>query len=170
MIDEQAQTIPAAERPHMPEGYLVPEGEGRLLAWEAVTERMENSLNYWIATVGPQSRPHVTPVWGVWMDDTFYFDGSPQTRRGRNIATNPAVVVHLESGDEVVILHGEAHEVQEASHDLRLALSKAYGAKYAAKGYAPGPETWAQGGLYRLTLRRALAWTSFSEDATRWRF
>jgi hypothetical protein len=34
-------------------------------------------------------------------------------RRNRNPAQNPAVCVHLESGSNVVILHGEARELGE---------------------------------------------------------
>ena len=48
------------------------------------------------------------PAWGAWVDGALYFDGSPETRRGRNLAQNSSIVVHLESGDEVVILEGEA--------------------------------------------------------------
>ena len=95
----------------MPEGYGVPDTEEGVLDWSWAEERLEQALNYWFATTRPDGRPHAMPAWAVWLDGTVYFEGSPLTRRARNIAENPAVVVHLESGDDVVILEGEAHEV-----------------------------------------------------------
>jgi hypothetical protein len=107
----------------------------------------------------------------VWVDGTLFFDGSPRTRRGRNIAANPAVVVHLESGKEAVILQGEVYEVKEGPDPaLAQRLAAAYRAKYREMGYAPEPDSWKEGGLYRLTPRSAFAWNQFPQDATRWRF
>ena len=141
-----------------------------MLPWSHVSERMQAAHNYWIATTSPGGRPHATPVWGVWVDETFYFDGSPKTRRGRDLAANPAVAVHLENGTDVVILEGEAHQVHHPDRALTTRLAAAYSAKYAALGYEPGPDSWDSGGLYRLRPRLAFAWTQFPTDATRWRF
>ena len=92
----------------MPQGYGVPETEEGLLPWSWATARLEAALNYWFATTRPDGRPHAMPAWAVWLDDSLYFEGSPATRRARNLAENPQVSVHLESGDEVVILEGRA--------------------------------------------------------------
>ena len=61
-----------AGRPVMPEGYLY-QHDVRLLPWSYVSERMEQSRSYWIATTRADGRPHVMPVWGVWLDEVFYF-------------------------------------------------------------------------------------------------
>jgi hypothetical protein len=167
VIDDR--TVAAMGRPQMPEGYLLAESLEGYVPWEHVQRRMSEALNYWISTTRPDGRPHATPVWGMWLDDTFYFDGSPETRRGRNIAANPHIVVHLESADDVVILEGEAHQIV-ASLELRERLAAAYSAKYASHGYSPGPETWETGGLYVMTIRKAIAWTAFTKDPTRWVF
>ncbi len=76
--------------------------------WSWAVERLESALNYWFSTTRPDGRPHAMPAWAVWVDHALYFDGSPETRRSRNLAVNPAIAVHLESGDQVVILEGEA--------------------------------------------------------------
>ena len=86
------------------------------------------------------------------------------------MAANPAVAVHLESGTDVVILHGDAREIRGAGGDFYVRLAGAYSAKYKSLGYEPSPDTWTTGGLYSVTPRTAFAWTSFPEDATRWRF
>ena len=53
------------------------------------------------------------PVWGAWVDGMFFFHSHPGTRKARNLAVNPAIVVHLECGDDVVIVEGEAEVVNE---------------------------------------------------------
>jgi pyridoxine/pyridoxamine 5'-phosphate oxidase len=103
--------------------------------------------------------------WGVWIDGAFYFGTARSSRKARNLAQNPAVSVHLNSGDEVVILEGT---VVEVSHNERAALKKldaASGAKYKMPLTAIPGETV----LYRVQLRVVLAWTekAFPKNATR---
>ena len=168
--NESGPLEPVAGRPEVPAGYQPPGGEERLLPWQHARRRLEEARHYWVATVRPDGRPHVTPIWGVWLDDAFYFDGSPETRRHRNIAHNPAVAVHLEDGADVVIVEGVAEAVADPPRSLTERLAAAYSAKYAALGYAPEPDTWDRGGLYRMRPRKALAWTQFPDDMTRWLF
>lgn len=168
--NETEQKTPVAGRLEVPEGYRPPGGEGRLLPWEHAQRRLEEARHYWVATVRPDGRPHVSPVWGVWLDDAFYFDGSPETRRHRNIAQNPAVAVHLEDGADVVIVEGIAEAVEKPPRSLAERLAAGYSAKYADLGYAPEPDTWDGGGLYRMRPWKALAWTHFPDDMTRWLF
>jgi hypothetical protein len=165
--------VPKPTRPYVPE-YGIPDTEEGMLPWSHVCERMEQALHYWISTVSPEGQPHATPVWGVWLDDAlykgFYFDGSPRTRRGSNLAANPAVAIHLESGEDVVIFRGEAKQIDGRDRNFSRCLAAAYAAKYKAKGYAPAPDTWDEGGLYVLRPHVVFAWTSFPQDATRWVF
>jgi nitroimidazol reductase NimA-like FMN-containing flavoprotein (pyridoxamine 5'-phosphate oxidase superfamily) len=164
-----SSNTPKPSRPYIP-GYGVPKTEKGMLPWSHVVERMEKARNYWIGTTDPEGRPHATPVWGVWLDGRLYFDGGPTTRRVRNLLQNPSVVVHLESGDEVVILQGEAREAKAPERALTERLSTAYCAKYAASGYAPTPDQWDAGGLYEMRPRQVFAWTKFPKDTTRWQF
>jgi len=83
-------------------------GSGKL-AWGWATERLARARTYWIATTRPDGQPHSRPVWGVWLDITFYFStGSLATQ---NLAAQSAITVHLESGNEVVIIEGTAQQV-----------------------------------------------------------
>ena len=143
-----------------------------MLPWSHARERLERAYVYWIATTRPDGRPHVSPVWGVWVDDTLYFGGDPQTRRVRNLATHPAIAVHLESDDgkDVVIVEGEAHELRAPDHALAVRIAAAYAAKYASDGYEPSPDSWDGGGLSVMHPRVALAWMDLSKDPTRWHF
>ncbi len=162
---------PQADRPQMPEGYGIPKTTEGLLPWSHVSEMMSAALNYWIGTTRPDGRPHAVPLWGVWVGERFYFEGGPDTRRGRNLASNPAVVVHVERGDDVVILEGSAEHLENPDRSLAEQLAAAFGAKYGPKyNYHPKPDSWREGGLYIVQPSVVLAWTRFPEDCTRWRF
>lgn len=167
---------PRAERPTVPADYGMPDSDEGLLPWSWAAERLESALNYWVISVWPDNRPHASPVWGVWMDGAFYFDGSPETRRMKNILANPETVVHLESGDEVVIVEGRTTPVPHPpEREVAERLAGHYAQKYAAHDYRPSPDQWDEGGLYVLQPRRALGWllkpdVPFGSTYTRWRF
>lgn len=161
-----------ATRPVIPAGYGVPETDEGLLGWSWAVARLESASNYWFATTRPDGRPHAMPAWGVWLDGALYFEGSPATRRARNLAANPAVSVHLESGDEVVVVEGRAHDAADPDRALAERLSSAFGAKYGETTweYRPTPDQWKRGGLWRLEPEVAFGWAEFPRDATRWLF
>ncbi|HSN73709.1 MAG TPA: pyridoxamine 5'-phosphate oxidase family protein, partial [Anaerolineae bacterium] len=99
---KQPTPQPLAQRPAMQDYGISDEPDG-LLPWSFASQRMAAARNYWIGSSRPDGRPHAAPVWGVWLDDVFYFGTVPGSVKARNLAANPALVVHLESGDEVVI-------------------------------------------------------------------
>jgi len=156
----------------MPAGYGVPVTDDGLLDWSWAAARLEPALNYWFATTRPDGRPHAMPAWGVWLDDALYFEGSPATRRAQNLAENPALAVHLESGDEVVILEGRAQDAHAPERALADRLAAAFGAKYGDTKwqYRPTPEQWDRGGLWRLRPQVAFGWGDYPRDVTRWLF
>jgi hypothetical protein len=153
-------------RPKIPTQYGIPKHNQGLLPWSHVIDRMSQASHYWICTVDAKGHPHVTPVDGLWLNGRLYFGGSPQTRRNRNLLTNPAVSVHLDSSDDVVILQGEAH-LQMPDHELAVQLSKASAAKY---GYAPGPEDYEASGVHIFRPLTVFGWKQFPRDVTRWQF
>ncbi len=156
-------------RPAMPTDYGVPEHDEGLLDWSWAVERLATARNYWFHTTRPDGRPHAMPAWGAWVDGVLYFDGSPETRRGRNLAANSNIVVNLESGDEVVILEDEAVYQGTPSQEIAEQLAAALAAKYGPK-YAPTADTWDRGGLWRVRATVAFGWTEFPGSVTRWRF
>ena len=158
---------PTVGRPHMPPGYGMPKHNKGLLPWSHVTERMTEAMRYWVCTVSPDGRPHATPVDGLWIDDQLYFGGSPKTRRNRNLAANPAVCIHLENAMNVIILHGDAHELRAPDRPLALRLAES---SLKKDGWGPKPEDFAAGGTYVFRPRVVLAWKQFPKDATRWQF
>jgi hypothetical protein len=147
-------------RPEFGPNYGISAEEEGMLAWSWADERLGAARNYWIVTAGTDREPSAAPVWGVWADGAVYFSTSPRSRKGQNLAADPRVVIHLESGDEVVILHGEVER-----YELKESLADAYEAKY---DYRPEPgEGW-----FTLRPRRALAWLEreYPKTATRFDF
>jgi len=79
--------------------------------------------------------------------------------------------VHLESGDQVVILEGEAHEAGRPDPAFAQRVAAAFEAKYGAfHDYHPAPTTWDNGGLWVMRPRVPFGWTEFPKVPTRWRF
>jgi nitroimidazol reductase NimA-like FMN-containing flavoprotein (pyridoxamine 5'-phosphate oxidase superfamily) len=142
-----------------------------MVPWNWAVEQLQQARNYWFSTTRPDGRPHAMPAWAVWLDDALYFDGSPETRRARNLAANPAISVHLESGDQVVVLEGQAQEAGRPGPELAQRLAAAFETKYGAShDYHPEPTTWDEGGLWILRPRVAFGWTEFPKALTRWHF
>ncbi len=136
-----------------------------MLPWSHAVDRLEAARYYWLATTRPDGRPHVTPLWGVWVDEALYMDGLPTTHWARNLAANPALSVHLDNGDNVVILEGEVEDLT-TDPDLGSRIIDAWSSKYGR--LQPDP---AGSGIFRLRPRTARAWSNESlEDGTRWRF
>lgn len=163
---------PVVDRPIMPDGYGVPTDTQGLLAWSDVEVRLVEATAYWLATTRPDGRPHVVPRWGVWLDGAFWYDGSPETLHVRNLAANQNCVLHLEDGTRAVILEGTSGPTSPPSAELGRRLSAAF-SKYHDAGYEPEPTAWDgedAGGLCRFTPVKALAWSSFPTDVTRFRW
>ena len=57
--------------------------------WSDVRRVIEEAELFWISTVRPDGRPHVTPLPAVWRDDTLYFCTGAEEQKGVNLARNP---------------------------------------------------------------------------------
>ena len=158
---------PDPQRPYFGKTYGIDSSLEGLLPWSWVSEQMARSRNYWIGSTRPDGRPHVAPVWGVWLDDVLYFSTDRASRKSRNLAVNPQVVVHLESGDEVVILEGVVEELRDM--ELYKQVARAYNAKY--QGVFMDEQAYT-GVVYAVRLQGAFGWLErdFVRSATHWKF
>jgi nitroimidazol reductase NimA-like FMN-containing flavoprotein (pyridoxamine 5'-phosphate oxidase superfamily) len=165
-IQNSNNAAPSPGRPVMPKGYSIRKDKQGLLPWSSVAAKLVAAHNYWVASTRPDGRPHVMPVWGIWMDGAIFFGTDRGSRKGRNIAVNPSVTVHLESGDDVVIIEGNAREVRDAAK--RAAIDVAFLKKYGMRlSDAPG-DTF----VVAIQPVTVFAWREkdFPESATRWLF
>jgi hypothetical protein len=146
-------------------GIAAADGGSGLMAWSRVEGRLAEARSYWICTTRPDGRPHAAPVWGLWLNEAVCFSTDPASLKGKNLARSPEIVVHLESGDDVVIVEGRAEAISDAG--LLGRFADAYGAKY---GYRPEPGPAVA--IYYVRPRVVLAWLEqdFTGGATRWAF
>ena len=157
------QKVPVVDRPDMPGYGLLPSDQGAgLLAWDWLRQRMESARNYWLVTASPEGRPHSVPIWGVWLDDKFFFAVGQSSRKGRNLAQNQWAIIHLESGDEVAIAEGPVQPMPDMGE--KHPAARAYQLKYEVD-LVGNP-------VYCLLPQRAFGWleADFPGTATRWRF
>lgn len=99
--------------------------------WEQALEALDAASVFWLSTVRPDGRPHVTPLLAVWLDDAFYFCTGPSERKAKNLAHNPHCILTtggntLEGLD--VVVEGDARRVGDSA-ELGL-VADAYAAKY----------------------------------------
>ena len=137
------------------------------LPFNHAEKRLAKSRNYWICTTRPDGRPHSIPVWGFFIDGSLYFGTARDARKARNLAHNPAISVHLDSGDDVVILEGTAVEVDLTDKSILKMLDNASRAKYKmSMPVMPGSV------VFSVRPRVVLAWTEqdFPNNSTRWEF
>jgi PPOX class probable F420-dependent enzyme len=94
-------------------GYGIAEGDEGMLEWDAVRDRLAASHNYWLATVRPDGRPHVMPVWAVWLDDAIWCSSAVGSRKVRNLRVRPACTITTEDGRRPAVVDGVADIVTD---------------------------------------------------------
>lgn len=159
-------TTPRPSRPKMKDYGISTTPDG-LMAWDWAVDQLTKARNYWISTAGADGSPHAAPVWGIWMDGALVFGTGAQSRKARNFRHNANVVMHLESGDDVVIIEGRVAPLKDADQQHR--FGEAYAAKYGLNPTTDSPDG---GGFWVFTPRTALTWQEhdFPKTATRWTF
>ena len=148
--------------------------------WAQGRSDLENAELYWLATVRPDGRPHVTPLLGIWLDGALYFCTGSTERKAKNLKRNRQCILTTGSnkldGLDLVV-EGEAAKVSDET-ELR-AVADTYESKYGAHLAAP-EGTWFGLGdairnaellVYRVVPSTAYGFakgTMFSQ--TRWAF
>src|SRR3954466_5916257 len=94
---------PIAGRPYMP-GYGVPSDNDGLVPWSWAWERLDANRDYWLATVRPDGRPHLVPVWGVWLEGEFFFSSGAEARKAKNLRSNPHCTLTIENCSQPVMV------------------------------------------------------------------
>ncbi|QXJ25659.1 pyridoxamine 5'-phosphate oxidase family protein [Actinomadura graeca] len=153
------------------------------LPWSRAWNRVEADLPKmetagFLATAGPDGRPHSTGIGALKVGDDIYFTSGPRTRKSRNLASNPACTLSLRLEGMDLVLEGEATRVTDGATVQRVARAysesgwpaEAEGDALTAPFSAPsaGPPPWY---LYRLAFDVAFGVaTAEPHGATRWRF
>ncbi|GAA0486879.1 pyridoxamine 5'-phosphate oxidase family protein [Streptomyces sp. NPDC046215] len=104
------------------------------VAWPDAVTRLARAEVYWLTTVRPDGRPHVTPLIGVWADGALHFCTGADERKAKNLRGNPHVALttgcnSLAEGYDLVV-EGDAVAVRDETRLRRLAA--AWEAKYGS--------------------------------------
>jgi PPOX class probable F420-dependent enzyme len=140
------------------------------LTWGELAGRLSGARSYWLATTMPSGAPHAVPVWGAVVGGTLYLYSERKTVKARNLAADPRAVVHLESGEDVLIVHGTAENLGPPSRVPPLVTALA--AKYTRPGdwqYLPAADPGFDV-AYAIRPRTVLTWdlSDFDGSQRRW--
>ena len=161
---------PVPDRPVMPGYGVLPAEQGSgLIPWPEIERRLTVSHDYWVATVRPDGRPHVMPVWGVWFDGRLWFSSGLRSRKARNLAAEPRCTMTTDQAQDPVVLDGLAEQVVDA--DGIAAFLTAMNGKYDA-GMTAAFLDPAVNGTFAVRPQRviALSHDDFTGSPTRWTF
>lgn len=155
---------PAASRPTVP-GYEFSAKKAGLLPWKWAADRLHKSRQYWIATTRPDGTPHLMVIWGVWLEDSFWFSTGAASRKARNLAENPKCVIGTDDAAQAVILEGSVEQI-DAQHDALDRFVAAYEKKYAWNVREMAQPVY----RFRARVGFGLFEEKFEQTATRWSF
>jgi hypothetical protein len=146
--------------------------------WSEARKRLEDAEIFWISTVRPDGRPHVTPLIAVYLDDALYFSTGPNERKAKNLAQNPQCILTtgcnaLEDGLDLVV-EGEAVRITDETSLWRVA--ELHESKYGRDWhYDVRDGVFVHGSgtalVFEVSPRKALGFRKGAEfSQTRWRF
>ena len=147
--------------------------------WSVAWQVLERAELYWITTVRPNGRPHVTPLVGIAADDAVYFCTGLEEQKGRNLQQNPHVAITTGNNTWAegldVIVEGTAVRVDDRAGLQRAA--DAYAAKYGGDwdfGVGDGVLTHGddaehEAALFRIEPAKVLAFAKAPHGQTRYR-
>jgi nitroimidazol reductase NimA-like FMN-containing flavoprotein (pyridoxamine 5'-phosphate oxidase superfamily) len=148
--------------------------------WAEGRRHIDEAEVFWLSTVRPDGRPHVTPLLAVWHDHAMYFCTGPDERKAKNLRQNLQCILTtgqngLDGLD--VVVEGRAVEVGDAAELAQ--VTNAYESKYGAHFTAP-EGTWfglsdairaREVLLYRVAPTTILGFARGEQfSQTRWRF
>jgi Pyridoxamine 5'-phosphate oxidase len=102
--------------------------------WERAVTHLEQAEIFWLSTVRPDGRPHVTPLIAAWLDGALYFSTGATERKARNLERNPQCAVttgcNAIGGGIDIVVEGDAVRTTDGSTLQRVA--DAFTSKYGA--------------------------------------
>jgi hypothetical protein len=88
-------------------------GRSQPLSWSEVERRLARGGWFWLATVRPDGRPHVMPLFAAWSGTSFFVASNNRARKSRNLEAEPRCVISTDTGDLHVIVEGVADHVRD---------------------------------------------------------
>ncbi|MGI8882199.1 MAG: pyridoxamine 5'-phosphate oxidase family protein [Jatrophihabitans sp.] len=121
--------------PRQPRTELDPrysEPDAPPVPWAQTQQLLAVAELSWLTTVRPDSRPHVTPLITVWVDDALWFSAGAEERKVHNAAENKHCALTTGSnalhGGTDVVVEGEVH--RETDESVLRRVAEEYETKY----------------------------------------
>jgi len=137
-------------------------------------------VTYFLCTIRPDGRPHVTGVGALWIDGDLYIVSGPQTRKSKNVAAKAACSIAVRLTGMDVVLDGTARRTTDLETLGRVAAqyrergwpaqvdAAAHGFTAPYSAPSAGPPPWH---VYRFVFDTAMGVAGAEPyGATRWRF
>ncbi|RDG35776.1 pyridoxamine 5'-phosphate oxidase family protein [Streptomyces corynorhini] len=148
------------------------------LPWPRAVELLDRAEVFWLTTVRPEGRPHVTPLLALWWDGALYFCTGAGERKAVNLAHNPEVVLTtgtnaLRAGYDLVV---EGTAVRVTDGGRLTALAGAWEAKYGPDWHVDVRDGAFVGlagntaAVFAVYPRTAFGFGKAPYSQTRWRF
>lgn len=148
--------------------------------WSEALRQLTSAEIYWLSTVRPDGRSHVTPLLAIWLEGALYFCTGPNERKAKNLSTNTHCV--LTTGQSTLngldlVIEGTAAGVSDPAELGRVADT--YESKYGSHFTAPDGNWFGLGDAIRraeVLVFRVAPETGFgfgkgeTFSQTRWRF
>ena len=79
----------------------------------------------WLATIRPDGRPHLVPIWFYWTGKELIANAEPGSQKIKNMQANPFLSLSLDDthgGKEPIVLEGRASIGSIADDDAAMSL------------------------------------------------
>ena len=150
--------------------------------WTQTVSSLQGAMTYWPATTGPDGRPHVAPVLGIWLDGAIHACAihacaRRATRKARDLARKPVASFgcnRLSGGLDLIVTKADAVQVDE--NTTLQSIADCYEANYGSKGrYTVFDGAFSGAGGEALVYKVAPSMVfgfrkGASSSQTRWRF
>jgi F420H(2)-dependent biliverdin reductase len=130
--------------------------------WRALEARLGRELTIWVATVRHDGRPHMVPIWFIWLDERIYIATGAETQKFVNLYHNQSITLALPDPINVLIIEGEAHVADRHTVDI---LADYFYHKYEWDFRYDNSALWR---LIEITPHKILVWgDGFEDEGTR---
>ena len=112
--------------------------DAKATEWSQAVHELASAEVYWLSTVRPDGRLHVTPLLAIWREGALYFCTGPNERKAKNLSSNRHCV--LTTGQNTLngldlVIEGTADSVNVPAELGRVAGT--YESKYGSYFTAP---------------------------------
>lgn len=133
--------------------------QGTSPALRRAIARLHREQIVWLATVRPEGRPHLVPIWHVWHQDRLYISTGPHSVKMRNLRHQPRVALSLQNAMDAVLVEGTARPAPELDGELAPHFVQKFDWDFR--------EDAEYGGLVQITPTKILAWQGSSREEAR---